>query len=734
MRYPAMGKSPSRAVSVPALSGGVNLNDALNLVDDNQMTECKNVWYKDGLLQTRPALISDSDIIEESADNETEFYVSKSQMIFNEKNYKFFVKKDKTLNILQVFALAYGSEIVITTKFEESTSMPEVEMFYTGKKTIGEGIYMLATEKDGLNNLYEMVTATDGTKTFQKLTADNLYAPTVYINGKGRAYNSLPAATTTNYAPASFFEGYNAIGESWNKFYFTTDGVSSVFDLPIETLKGASVYIEYNDPNDETKYKFNVGEITDSMSNYTKSEDGDIHVGINMEHPNIGFVKYGKAPGGQGEEGYYNYPLSDSLNNITNNLLVKVKFPKQKTNLSGMQFGTWFGGTADGISGGTRFFVAGNKETPNLLMWSDLNNPTYFSENNYAYVGEETQSITALKKQNNMLVVFKEKELFYTVCSEGSSYTAEDVVAGRVIDISTASATFPMINIHSEIGCNLPESIQLCGDRLVWACKDRNVYMLKGANQYSTANITKISDMCDRKLKRADFKNVKSCTCDGYYFLGLGNEIFVLNYDYYYFANLPSYSDSKKSQRRLIWYVWELPNLGENISSFCASDKYIRIYFGYNWSNELSIVSNYLYEKEQWEVARPNEQYCDACAKVDETKGVGIYNSPIESIFQTKMFDFGAMDRFKKIEQLYMGFGNTEGEVLLEYVTDKGSIDKGAIEITGDADEHSPQYVITKRFLPGVNRALRFGIRVTAKGKVAVDGILIKYKYLGVTK
>lgn len=736
MRYPAMGKSPSRTVSVPALSGGVNLNDALNLVDDNQMTECKNVWYKDGLLQTRPALSGGSTFIDEDSNANTEFYVSKSEFRISDDDYKVFVKKDKANNILQVFALTYGKQIIITTNFESANELPTTELFYTGKKTVGEGVYMLATEKDGLNNLYEMVTAVDGSKTFQKLTEDDLYSPTIYINGKGNSYGELPSDITTNYAAASFLEGHNTVGESWNNFYFTTDGVSSVYTLPIKNLENAEMEIVWTNPESGAIARFEVGKITGETKDHIVQVGGnpenDVVVSINMQTGALMFSRWGTIE--SGDKGWVPYAWKSALNMMTNNLAVKIKFPKQKTNLSGMQFGAWFGGAAEGISGGTRLFVSGSKENPSLLMWSDLNNPTYFPENNEVAIGEETQSITALKKQSNMLVIFKEHELFYSVYSEGASYTAQDVVGGKIMDVITASATFPMVTIHSEIGCDLPESIQLCGDRLVWACKDRNVYMLKGANQYSTANITKISDMCGRKLKRADFKNVKSCTCDGYYFLGLGNEIFVLNYDYYYFANLPSYSDSNKSQRRLIWYVWELLNLGENISSFCASDKYINIYTGYNLADELAIVSNILYEKEQWEVIRPNEQYCDACAKIDETEGFGIYNSPIESVFQTKLFDFGAMDRFKKIEQLYMGFGNTSGEVLLEYVTDKGSIDKGAIEITGEADEHSPQYVITKRFLPGVNRALRFGIRVTAKGKVAVDGILIKYKYLGVTR
>lgn len=719
MRYPAMGKTPSRAVSVPALSGGVNLNDALNLVEDNQMTECKNVWYKDGLLQTRPALSGVTSLAKKDlTGTPTVYSVDLEQFVDGKKMHLVVIKESKGDGIGTLSVLFYTNELNtfgFTISQEFDNGFPVSETFYAGKKTVGEGIYMLATEADGVNNLYEVVTDSNKTKTFKKLTADDLYAPTVYINGKGDSYSTLPAATETTYAPASFFEGYNSLSAAWSSYFYTTDGVSNAFTLPV-SFEESYFSFEYTIPGAGRIVKSETFEIVkDYNLEYNGPWFGDnVYISTNAAKGQVSFFK--KDPTDASK--FLPYTFSNALGIRANNLRIKIRpIENKKTNLSGMRFGTWFGGASDGISGGTRFFVAGSAEYPNLLMWSDLNNPTYFSENNYAHIGEETQSITALKKQSNMLVIFKENELFYTVYSEGSSYTAEDAIAGRVIDVSTTSATFPMITIHSEIGCDLPESIQLCGDRLVWACKDKHVYMLKAANQYSTANVAPISASVDRdlaKLDDNDYSNIKSCTYQGHYLLGIGKKTYALNYDYYYFANLPSYSDSKKTQRKLIWYIWEFPGWG-----LTKYDKYI---------SDAQGCTLLLVEQSN------GGSQISICKSVFEKDIIDFSSSTIESTFQTKMFDFGAMDRFKKIEQLYMGFGNTEGEVLLEYVTDKGSIDKGAIEITGEADEHSPQYVITKRFLPGVNRALRFGIRVTAKGRVAIDGILIKYKYLGVTR
>ena len=56
MKYPMINRQPRREVNIPQLSGGLNLRDSLTGVRDNQITDCVNMWYKDGMLRTRPAI------------------------------------------------------------------------------------------------------------------------------------------------------------------------------------------------------------------------------------------------------------------------------------------------------------------------------------------------------------------------------------------------------------------------------------------------------------------------------------------------------------------------------------------------------------------------------------------------------------------------------------------------------------------------------------------------------
>jgi hypothetical protein len=752
MKYPAIGKTASRVVSVPSLSGGINLSDPLNLVDDNQLTDIENLWYKNGTLRTRPALKAGKQFDEggEFLGYIDIYSANLSQFIGGEK-YTLLIKKIKSSAIdkdgnIEVVAVGENGLIFSANSYFEH--MPESEVFFTGQKikSNGIGVFMIAnyTVNTGVSKkVSELFEVTyNGSYQLQPLESNEYYSPSVMINGKGDMYTTLPVSTTSEYSPSVLFEGESVFFKAWHSYCFTTDGVSNYFTLPTSLLMH-EVKIELTDMGSGFVHKSNVVRLIENDGEYSASIGDSGHTFT--IHPMDGGIVYISGP------------LPDALNSLTNNLVIKIRriydfsgadsqqisavaqFPDSP--LHGMKFATWFGGSADGISGGTRLFLSGSDEKKNLLVWSDVNNPTYFPENNYAYIGEASQKITALAKQSDMLVIFKENELFYTTYTQGNSYTAEEIVSGAVTDVTAQGAIFPMAQIHSEIGCDIPKSIQLCGDRLVWACKDRHVYMLRSANQYSTCNVSPISEMCDRALSKVtneEINTAKSCIYDGHYLLSFGNKIFVLNYDYYYFKNLPSYSDSKKSQRKLVWYLWEVPSEAETVvfSEFVSSN------------NNCSIISAHKYfpataspEHVEYRLFEFSDDLDhDAYMKQNGVINSGDYISldmcykPITSMLQTKLFDFGMMERFKKIEQLYIGFGECAGKSNIEYVTDCGRIDRGGFELSGEADDFSAEYIKIKRFLPCINRALRFGIRLQCEGRIAVDGILIKYKPIGVTR
>ena len=76
MRYPMINKQPRREVNIPQLSGGLNLRDSLTGVRDNQMTDCVNMWYKEGMLRTRPSFVTSEDMCATSTKAYEDVYVA----------------------------------------------------------------------------------------------------------------------------------------------------------------------------------------------------------------------------------------------------------------------------------------------------------------------------------------------------------------------------------------------------------------------------------------------------------------------------------------------------------------------------------------------------------------------------------------------------------------------------------------------------------------------------------
>lgn len=805
MRYPTTGKNPRNAVSVPAISGGVNLADALNLVDDNQMTECQNVWYKNGFLQTKPG--QELDTVKGDGSDRFFFfdgdeggsklvpYFSTNEVYVDDVKYKvLWILKGQGARIY----LVSPSQVFLTKNLSITKKNFSSEMqfdnfnfnfqslaFYNDKPTLanGKGLYAYATFEGDYVFLFELVE--DGeTYSFSFIDSDNLYIPTIQLNGKGAYYSELPANVQTEYAASTHFEGLNAISNSWEEYCFTTDGVSPQFVMP-KKIENYNIKFEYTDPTNGVVYStgmFDVsGDNFDGDSSNTNVPPDDTTAGFRKftNQTFSGFVRKGdnfeevsnvsvfitippKEFGVTTRKNIYFWALNpnyseggtevrwlffcfkSALGLLANNLKIKIKpmpntfknktAPKSK--FPRMTIADSFGSASEGVSGGNRTFLAGSSGAKkSLLAWSDIDEPTFFPENNYVYVGDSTQKINALKKQDNMLVIYKTNETFYTVEMEGTSYTSEDIKMGKVVDVTTLDSTFPIIQISPDIGCDRPHSVQLCGNRLVWAHRNK-IYMLRSANQYSNVNVSVISNM----LGNIELSpNSSGATHDGYYFLHSTNTIYVLNYDQYYFNSLPSYSDAKKSNRKLQWHIWKTPPKGDG-KTIMISD-----YDNFGFCSALVLDNGKEENSEGYlSVVKPvmwlfNEDYANddkISIKIVENneKEITTTAEPIESVVQTKMFDFGAMDRFKSIEQMYVEFGKCESDVNVQYLTEHGRLNELRVNLDDTTGERSAEFIKTKRFLPGIKRAIRFGLKLSSTGKIKISGILIKFKYMGVTR
>lgn len=330
---------------------------------------------------------------------------------------------------------------------------------------------------------------------------------------------------------------------------------------------------------------------------------------------------------------------------------------------------TLYGGTRSGIADGTRRFYAGYHEG-NLVRWSGLNDISYLPENNFAYVGDD-EAITALAKQYGALIVFK----------ANSTYNMEYTYN---VDNGATTVMFPITPISNEYGCDIPATLQLVNDRLVWANTNSRVYILYSQYQYSRKNIADIGGNVYDLL--VDNPPTFAAVWDKMYFLfssvasgsAYVNRAIIWDFDQSTYYN---YYSNEKSQDRLSWFYWDITEITEQLTNAQTFEDVLYL----NGANYYSL----------------SETLMDSCS------------------IKTKELDFGAPTQLKNIRRIDIMAEIVEAQtVQIDYFGDNGEIlysDYRAISDIGNV-------VIILR--PHILRLRTFSVRITGT-KLSIQGIII---------
>ena len=174
--------------------------------------------------------------------------------------------------------------------------------------------------------------------------------------------------------------------------------------------------------------------------------------------------------------------------------------------------------------------LGGCGSQPNAYFWSGSTSaamdPTYFPVNQYNLAGDAADEITGFGKQQNLLVIFQPRSV-----GRAAFGTAE--IGGRV------QITLDYTRINAEIGCDLPRTIQLVENNLVWCSRRDGVCYLKDSSAARENNIVRISRKVngdDRNpgllelLRTAGAEEVWSLDTGEKYLLGAGSDAWEWNY------------------------------------------------------------------------------------------------------------------------------------------------------------------------------------------------------------
>lgn len=745
MKYPMINKKAHREIMIPELSGGLNLRDSLCGIKDNQLTDCINMWYKNGMLKTRPGFKYCNNM---NGSEDLKLAINSDYNDSELKVHHEIVNNDGSV-LVSLKSIMFGGstgDCKIFFWWQSPNKLTALNGFITNNCNY------FVVEKDGVLYCYlenykiykcEFASAS---KEWVLLGESEVYIPTVMSH----------CQRTDVYGYTGIqFEGYNLLTPRFKVIYSAYNENDSETSHPMRYNFGRKiaasgtidVTFTYADANgnpktclhsidasglSNKKWVYESKPQEDGLAMYAckeyigfSSANGSDTMPTKLLDNNSDVKKYGPI-----EDNLIIEATVDQSEEENNKLLNKVFRMTQSI---------WFGGTAGGINGGSRLFLCGNTDESEkaLIIWSGLNNPLYFNENNYAYVGNKAHPVTAFGKQSENLIIFKQNETFYSYYVQNSGIDAEDLIDQNVVDYEANSVFFPIITLHSYIGCDCPYTIQLCRNRLVWLHSDGKVYTLVSANQYSEMTIYSVSEMIENKIKSLGYRleqlrKAISHDFDGYYLLIIENDAYVMDYNSYGYTHVYNYSKKEDANVMIPWYVWDL--LSEELLDeqkkphYCGIGDAIYAIYTLRESTKYYTVCCSILKSD-------NDLEVDEMLTLNEQNNKLLKKKAITSRMQTKLFDFSAPHYLKNINKISVSFGSNRGkEIVVGFVTNMNTENESVFIKGNSAEDRDASYIVTKSFYPIVHSVRNFGVKIECEGRLIVDSISLQYRLLGGAK
>lgn len=305
---------------------------------------------------------------------------------------------------------------------------------------------------------------------------------------------------------------------------------------------------------------------------------------------------------------------ASGLNNVE--IIAYKFFDKLKDNILNCTFGEEFS---------NRMFISGNSNLPNFYFASGLsenNDISYFPQKyQYAIKGDD-KAVTGMKVHHNKLIVFKEDLTAMVTASVGLDNLS----------------SYPVSFLNTEIGCDMPNSIQLIDNNVVFCNSTKGVQAIVSTMLENEKAIMPLSINVNGDLYRVGItgedkdllKNASSIDYDSKYILNIGDKCYVWDYKLGYTIG---------KQIDLKWFIWN------NINAKCFFIKDKSLMYGHRNIGTIVKFSDILND----------------------------FGQPIHAKLSTKLIDFGAVDYYKTISYIwYTCRANTGSSVNISLFNDKG--------------------------------------------------------------
>ncbi len=309
------------------------------------------------------------------------------------------------------------------------------------------------------------------------------------------------------------YEDINILSDKWTELFFS-DGKSTAYQMSFgDLLTTVPVVVK--------KLK------ADGISWETLTEGKDYSVNYTT-----GIITFVTAPGQTPIGGQSNISIT----------VAKDRSDKRKR-VEKCTFMTSYGDD----SSGNRIFCSGNPEFPHWDFWSDTNDPSYFSDLNYAMLGRDDSAIVGYSVLGSYLAAHKDDR-------DGSIY-----VRSIVTDTNDMNRqTFPITNVIKGRGALSPHSFAYLTQEPLFLTP-QGVFAITTqdltAEKYEQRRSFYIDNML-LKEKEADLKNAYACIYQDLYLLAVNGTVYVLDgttttyekgepyatyqYECFYWTNIPA--------------------------------------------------------------------------------------------------------------------------------------------------------------------------------------------------
>lgn len=405
----------------------------------------------------------------------------------------------------------------------------------------------------------------------------------LYLNGTNYIqWDGTTAKDVEGYIPTITLgrapSGGGTAHEEWNL-------ISSGFTDSFNGTSSDTAYTLSFDNLDDTPV---TAKVFNSVTKAWEDKTEGVHFSVNRT---TGVVTFNEAPG-------------EGINNVR--VTAYKTFSGVADRVKKCKYVAQYGGG----SNDSRIFIAGSPDYPNVYRWTGLTGNTtddyrYFPENSFNRIGNDFKYITGFAKFYALLIIFKEDSIF----SIKYSYNSE------------TGSSFPVQLLNSQVGCDMPGSIQIIANAPVWCHTQYGIYTMVQTWIENEKNIISMSGNINGATFRPglldeDFKDLVACSSvdfDGKYWLCVGSKVWVWDYELSPFIN-----DGNENKYK--WFPYD------NINANCF----------------------YIHDRELYHGNRTTGRITKFITDWND------YGEPIYAVWKSKLFDFDYADWLKTVSEIWL--------------------------------------------------------------------------------